>query len=57
MKTYIVFTTKGIVATIANSKKAAFEKVQSSLKDAIALKSNITISSCHLDYCTCDKIN
>ena len=56
MKTYIVFTTKGRVATIAKNKKAAFKKVQSSLTDAKALKQNITISSCHLDYCSCENI-
>ncbi len=58
MKTYLVNTGNAqnvkMVAVLASSKKDAYEKVKA-VKGA-AQKSSVLLSSCHLDYCSCEKI-
>ena len=56
MKSYIVFTNKGMIATEANNKKSAFEKVSSAFTDRKVSKSNVTVSSCHASVATCEKL-
>lgn len=46
MKTYTSITNKGLVATLANNKNEAKNKI----KEAGYIVSIILISSCHIDY-------
>lgn len=55
MKTYTSITNKGLVAIIANNKTDAFQKIKEygySLN-----KSNVFVSSVHLDFTSGIKIN
>ena len=58
MKTYLVNTGNSqsikMVAVLAENKSDAFEKVK--LAKGSAIKSVILVSSCHIDYVTCEKI-
>lgn len=56
MKTYIVFTSKGMVATIAENKGAAYNKVLGAFPERRVAKTSVTVSSCHLDYVSCEKL-
>lgn len=50
MKTYIVFTKENqMVATEAENKTKAYQKVNAVYP---AYKSNVTVSSCNIAYCT-----
>lgn len=48
MKTYTSITNKGLVATIANNKSEAFNKIKEA---GFKLnKGSVFVSSCHMDY-------